>query len=244
MKKWYTIGLLVLVVVFAAAMLVACEYDEETTTTAAVDTTMADMPDAMEVAWADAADHLDETVKVVGPVLAVDDKGSGIEKYLINIGSTEEGEGFNALVNYADADKFGDLNDYVGMNVAVTGLVYENQFELKAEIECLDPSQIEVLGPAAEGDGAAKDIGVYFTDQGDGVVLITDVPAPGMEFPIHTGTDEYASVIEAFDAEGNSLGNLELPEADAGVLDYSAVDGIAKIVVTTFAGVPFEYMIP
>ena len=98
--------------------------------------------------------------------------------------------------------------------------------------------------PAADGDSAAKDIGVYFTDQGDGVVRVTEVPTPGMELPVHTGTDQFAATIEAFDAEGNSLGNLELPEADGGVLDYSAVDGIAKIVVTNFTGAVFEYMIP
>jgi len=249
MKKWYTIGLLVLVVVLAASMLVACESEEDTTTTEAVATTeatTADTADAMEIAWDEAANYLDETAKVVGPVLAVDDKGSGIEKYLINIGSTEEAVGFNALVNYADADKFGDLEELVGMNVAVTGLIYENQFELKAEIECTDPSQIEVLGPAAGGsDAVGTDIGVYFEDLGNNVVMMTDVPAPGMAFPIHTGTDEYAATIEAFDAEGNSLGMLECPEADGGELDYSSVaDEVAKIVVTTFAGVPFEYMVP
>ena len=153
MKKLFVLLLAVLVV--GSLALVACDDTEETTTTEAVETTVApDTTDttaaaAMEITWDQAADYLDETATVTGPVVAVDDKGAGIEKYLINIGSTEEAEGFNALVNYADADKFGDLNELVGKEVAVTGLIYENQFELKAEIECTDPSQIEVLGDAA-----------------------------------------------------------------------------------------------
>jgi guanyl-specific ribonuclease Sa len=92
--------------------------------------------------------------------------------------------------------------------------------------------------------GAA--IGVYFEDQGNNVVLVMDVPAPGMSFPVHSlPADDYAATIEAFDADGNSLGNLDLPEEAAGALDYSSVaDTAAKIVVTTFSGVAYEYLIP
>jgi hypothetical protein len=85
------------------------------------------------------------------------------------------------------------------------------------------------------------EIGVYFEDQGNNVVKITDVPAPGLAFPMSTGGD-YPAIMEAFDAAGASLGLLE---TDTGLLDYSSVaDKVAKIVVTTSGGVPFEYVVP
>jgi len=107
------------------------------------------------------------------------------------------------------------------------------------------PETTEATEPT-ETTAAAVEIGVYFEDQGNNVVLVTDVPAPGMSFPIHSlPADDYAAVIEAFDADGNSLGNLDLPEEAAGALDYSSVaDTAVKIVVTTFSGVAYEYMVP
>jgi hypothetical protein len=87
-------------------------------------------------------------------------------------------------------------------------------------------------------------IGVYFLDQGDNKVQIVEVPVPGMQFNMMTEGD-YPCTIEVFDAAGASLGNLELPETAAGVLDYSSVaDTAAKIVVTTSAGQAWEYMVP
>ena len=87
-------------------------------------------------------------------------------------------------------------------------------------------------------------IGVYFLDQGDNKVQIVEVPVPGMQFNMMTEGD-YPCTIEAFDAAGASLGNLELPETAAGVLDYSSVaDTAAKIVVTTSAGASVEYLLP
>jgi hypothetical protein len=85
------------------------------------------------------------------------------------------------------------------------------------------------------------EIGLYFEDQGNNVVKITDVPAPGMQFPLKTSGD-YPATIEAFDAAAASLGPLK---TDTGLLDYSSVaDKVAKIVVTTVGGVAFEYVVP
>ena len=142
MKKWYLVGLLVLVVALAALVLVACE-SEETTTTEAVETTVAPTEDT------------------------------------------------------------------------------------------------EATETTAAAGGA--EIGIYFEDLGNNVVKITDVPAPGMSFPVTTSGD-MASTIEAFDASGASLGMLT---TDTGELDYSSVaDTVAKIVVTGPTGTVSEYMVP
>jgi ABC-type sugar transport system substrate-binding protein len=98
------------------------------------------------------------------------------------------------------------------------------------------------LAPTTETTTAGGDeIGIFFEDQGNNVVKITDVPAPGMAFPVTTSGD-MASVIEAFDADGNSLGNLT---TETGELDYSSVaDTVAKIVVTGPTGTVSEYIVP
>jgi hypothetical protein len=86
-------------------------------------------------------------------------------------------------------------------------------------------------------------IGLYFEDMGNNVVKVTDVPAPGLQFPIHTiPDDDFAVTIEVFDASGASLGLLD---TDTGEVDYSMyADTAAKIVVTTGTGDVFEYMVP
>lgn len=98
---------------------------------------------------------------------------------------------------------------------------------------------------ATETTAAAigTEIGLFFEDKGNNVVNVIDVPAPGMQFPVHTTpADDYACTIEAFDAAGASLGNLETAD---GLVDYSALAGtVAKIVVTTFDDRAFEYMVP
>jgi len=92
---------------------------------------------------------------------------------------------------------------------------------------------------------AAADAGIQFEDLGNGKVHITVVPGPGQKFDVST-EGGFAQKIEAFDASGKSLGLLELPEAAAGVLDYSKVAGIAKIVVTDVphGNVEYEYIVP
>ncbi len=143
MKKWYSIGLLLLVLALMGSLLVACEKEEATETTAAVETTVAPTTDTA---------------------------------------ATETTAG-----------------------------------------------------------GAGTEIGIYFEDLGNNVVKITDVPAPGMAFPVTTSGD-MASTIEAFDASGASLGLLT---TDTGELDYSSVaDTVAKIVVTGPTGTVSEYLVP
>ena len=86
-----------------------------------------------------------------------------------------------------------------------------------------------------------EEIGIFFEDLGNNVVKITDVPAPGMAFPVTTSGD-MAAKIEAFDASGASLGPLT---TETGDLDYSSVaDKVAKIVVTGPTGTVSEYMVP
>ncbi len=148
MKKWYTIGLLVVFVVLAASFLAACGSEEATTTTAAeTETTAA------------------ETETTV------------------------------------------------------------------AETETTAAAGVDV-----------NTIGLYFEDLGNNIIRITDVPAPGLQFPVHTmPADDFAVTIEVFDASGASLGMLD---TDTGEVDYSAyADTAAKIVVTTGTGDTFEYEI-
>ena len=70
-------------------------------------------------------------------------------------------------------------------------------------------------------------------------------PKPGQKFAVST-EGPFGAKVEAFDASGKSLGALEIPEAAEGVLDYSKVAGIAKIVATDAAhgGATYEYLIP
>jgi len=96
-------------------------------------------------------------------------------------------------------------------------------------------------GATGTGSAGGAQTGIFFEDQGNDVVKITDVPGPGMSFPVHTSGD-MASTIEAFDASGASLGPLQ---TDDGMLDYSSVaDTVAKIVVTNPHGTVAEYLVP
>jgi hypothetical protein len=98
---------------------------------------------------------------------------------------------------------------------------------------------------ATETTAAAEETGIFFADQGNSVVLIEVVPGPGMRFPVST-EGGFADKIEAFDADGESLGLVELPDAAAGMLDYSSIEGIAKLIVTDVphGNVEYEYLIP
>jgi ABC-type glycerol-3-phosphate transport system substrate-binding protein len=118
----------------------------ETTTTMAPETTTTAAPVATIIPWNEAINHEGETGTVTGPVVAVEDMGAGIDKYILRIGS-EGDDGFNATVEYPNADKFGGadgLKALVGKTVAVTGDIYDNAFELKAEILLTDPAQLVV----------------------------------------------------------------------------------------------------
>jgi hypothetical protein len=154
MRKWYSVGLVLLVLVLAASLLVACESREETTTTAVVETTTT------------------------------------------------------------------------------------------AAVEATTTSATEPPETTTSG-GVGTEVGIYFENLGNYVVRITEVPAPGLAFPVHTfPDDEFACTIEAFDAVGNSLGNLE---TDNGEVNYGSflpnIGPGSKIVVTASTGVAYEYIV-
>jgi hypothetical protein len=167
MKKVFV--LLLAVVFLGSLVLVGCGEEEttttmapettttmapETTTTMAPETTTTEAPTtttapaaSATIPWNEAIDHEGETATVTGPVVAVVDKGAGIDKVLVFLGS--EDDGFIAMFNYADLDAFGGLeglNALNGKTINVTGEIYVNQFELKAEIEVKDPAQLEIAG--------------------------------------------------------------------------------------------------
>ncbi len=172
MRKWGVVFLVAALMVALGLLAVACGEEEttttmapETTTTMAPETTTTMAPEttttmaettttmapaAAPIPWNEAIDHEGETGTVTGPVVAVVDKGAGIDKVLVFLGSEEDG--FVAMFNYADLDKFGGLdglNALMGKTILVTGEIYMNQFELKAEIEVKDPSQLAMAAPTA-----------------------------------------------------------------------------------------------
>jgi len=94
---------------------------------------------------------------------------------------------------------------------------------------------------ATTAAAGGEEVGIFFEDMGNNKVKITDVPAPGMAFPVTTSGD-MAATIEAFDSSGKSLGALT---TETGELDYSSLAGkVAKIVVTGPTGTVAEYVIP
>ena len=116
----------------------------------------------------------------------------------------------------------------------------------------IDKAQVLIEKYAAEPPyevttttAAAGTTGIFFEDLGDNKVKVVIRPEPGQEFAVST-EGPFGAKVEAFDADGGSLGLLEIPEAAEGVLDYSSVAGIAKIVATDVAhgGAEYEYMIP
>jgi ABC-type glycerol-3-phosphate transport system substrate-binding protein len=92
---------------------------------------------------------------------------------------------------------------------------------------------------------AVATTGIFFEDLPNSQVHIWVVPDPGQRFDIGT-EGQYGDIIEAFDAAGNSLGELELLDSANGILDYSTVTGIAKIVVTDVphGGTTYEHVLP
>jgi hypothetical protein len=159
MKKLFV--LFVAVVLLGSLVLAGCGGTDETTTTVAPTTTAPPVTEAptttvaaaVTITWEQAIDYENQTATVTGPVMAIDDMGAGIGKYQIRVGSAEEGVGLNAMIDYKNKDKF-DVPSYKGKLVEVTGPVYVNPFELKAEIELLDPSQIKIVGDAPAVAGA------------------------------------------------------------------------------------------
>jgi ABC-type sugar transport system substrate-binding protein len=103
----------------------------------------------------------------------------------------------------------------------------------------LPVTEVPVASTTTVAGGLA--VGIHFQDQGNNVVKVIDVPALGMEIPIHT-QGGMACKVEAFDASGASLGLLETAD---GMVDYSAIaDSAVKIVVTNPHGLVAEYTLP
>jgi hypothetical protein len=157
MKKWYSIGLLLLVLVLAASLMVACGSKDETATTA--DDT------ATTVA--------DDTATTVADATATTVAGATDEKIMPTTLGTE--------------------------------------------------------------------LGLYGEDQGSSVVKVTDVPAPGLTFPIASSGD-FAMKIEAIGADGTVLGTIETAD---GLVNYAAyADTAEKLLFTTIDGTKWVYLIP
>jgi len=137
-----------------------------------------------------------------------------------------EWEGPQGPAFFAEGDRAATISVYiVAEQPTAAGTPYPYQYVTLKTYEAVPPTGFAVAGaPAAE-------TGIFFEDLGGGKVHITTVPGPGMKFDVST-EGGFAVKIEAFDAGGKSLGLLECPDAAKGVLDYSAVTGVAKIVVT------------
>ncbi len=88
---------------------------------------------------------------------------------------------------------------------------------------------------------AGTELGLYGEDQGSNVLKVTDVPAPGLAFPISTEGD-FAMVIEAIGADGAVLGTIA---TTTGLVDYTEfAETAASLLFTTVDGTKWSYMIP
>jgi hypothetical protein len=156
-----------------------------------------------------------------------------------------EWEGPQGKAFFAEGDRAATIDVYVvAEQPTAPGTPYPYQYVTLKTYEAVPPSGFAPAGGTTDTTAAAE-TGIFFTDQGGGKVLIEVVPGPGMKFPVST-EGGFAQKIEAFDAAGKSLGLVELPEAAGGVLDYSGIAGIAKLIVTDVphGNVEYEYEIP
>ena len=103
--------------------------------------------------------------------------------------------------------------------------VLDKAVELTKKYGAMAPTEVTTT------TAPAGTTGIFFEDLGGKKVLVTIVPDPGKKFEVST-EGPFGAKIEGFDASGKSLGALEILDAAKGVLDYSAVAGLAKIVVT------------
>jgi hypothetical protein len=117
--------------------------------------------------------------------------------------------------------------------------VLDRAVELTEKYGAMAPTEVTTT------TAAAGTTGIFFEDLGGGKVHLYIVPDPGQKFDVGT-EGPFGAKVEAFDATGKSLGALEILDSAAGVLDYSSVAGIAKIVATDAAhgGATYEYLIP
>jgi hypothetical protein len=84
-------------------------------------------------------------------------------------------------------------------------------------------------------------ISLYGEDQGNNVLKVTDVPAPGLQFPISTEGD-FAMKIEALGADGTVLGTLATTTGEVDYTEFAA--DAASLRITTVDGTVYTYAIP
>jgi TRAP-type transport system periplasmic protein len=118
-------------------------------------------------------------------------------------------------------------------------VVLDNAQAYVAKYAAMPPYQVTTT------TAPAGTTGIFFEDLGNKKVHVTISPEAGQKFDVST-EGPFGAKIEGFDAAGKSLGALQIPEAAKGVLDYAAIAGLAKIVVTDAAhgGATYEYLIP
>jgi hypothetical protein len=251
MKKWHTAGLLLLVLV--GTMVVACGTTKETTTTAAPTTvapTTTAPPTTAPPTTAPPTTAPPTTVAVAETGIFFEDLGGGkVHIYVV----PEPGQKFDVGTEGGFGDKI-EAFDAAGKSLglldlpdAAAGVLDYSAVAGIAKLIVTDVphGNVEYTYEVPAADGAAAETGIKFEDLGGGKVHITTVPGPGMLFDVST-EGGFGVKIEAFDAAGKSLGLVECPDAAKGVVDYSALAGIAKLVVTDVphGNVEYEYLIP
>ncbi len=149
-------------------------------------------------------------------------------------------EGSFAVTIYvvdADGNKLGDLTVEEGL--IDYGMYAENGAKVIVENGAA-ADYAEYIIPTSEE--AAGEVGIFFEEREGTVVYCTDVPEPGMTFPVHT-EGSFAVTIYVVDADGNKLGDLTVEE---GLIDYGMyAENGAKVIVENGAAADYaEYIIP
>ena len=105
-----------------------------------------------------------------------------------------------------------------------------------------EPAVVAVEESAPAAPEQADGTGVFFVERGEMLVYCKDVPEPGMSFPISTEPGMFQVTVYALDEAGNKLGDITVVD---GLIDYSAYENAAKIVVENAASADYtEYVIP
>ncbi len=130
----------------------------------------------------------------------------------------------------ADGNKLGDID-------VAEGLIDYSEYA--------DQAVTIVVENAASSDYTEYVIGsgIFFEAREDYTLYCTDVPEPGMTFPISSEPGMFQVTVYALDADGNRLGEIDVAE---GLIDYSEyADSAVKIIVEGGAAVDYaEYDIP
>jgi ABC-type sugar transport system substrate-binding protein len=170
--------------------------------------------------------------------------GQGVLRGVIAFGGGDlQGKTAALATKMLNGEQYPEVTwDELALVTVVNGKVVETPMANQGVISITpagSPTELTTTTVAAATGTTVAD-GIYFEDQGNNVVKITDVFG-GQSFSVHT-SGAMACTIEAFDASGASLGQLQ---TDDGMLDYSSVaDTVAKIVVSNPHGTVAEYLVP